>query len=114
LRKTLRRTSWNIFFHELVGLQVRVLHHSDPTVSGLEGVVVKETANTLFIECRDGVKRVSKRQGVFLFWIPKEGWVLVYGEEISGDPVERLKKLERLRGVGWLVRRSKKRRYTWH
>ncbi|HIP66335.1 MAG TPA: ribonuclease P protein subunit [Pyrodictium sp.] len=110
----MRRSAWNIFFHELIGLRVRVLHHSDPTISGLEGTVVGETTNTLVIECRDGVKRVPKKQGVFLFWIPREGWVLVYGEEISGDSVERLKKLERLRGVGWLVRKSKERRYTRH
>jgi len=110
----LKQNAWNIIFHNLIGLRVRVLLHPDPGLRGLEGVVVDETSRTLLVETSSGRRvRVLKDSSMLLFQLPDGDWVLVYGEEISGDPAERLKRLEKLRGVRWLVRRAEKHRHPW-
>ncbi len=109
----MRRTAWNIVFHTLVGLRVRILVSADPSLKGVEGVVVEETRNSLVVRRDDGrVIRVLKRNSIFLFQLPGGEWVWVRGEEITGSPAERIKRLARYRGVGWLVREGEKRRYT--
>lgn len=110
----MRQKPWNIIFHNLIGLHVHVLLHPDPSLRGLEGVVVDETARTLLVEAPGGRRvRVLKDYSTLLFRLPDGDWVVVYGEEISGDPAERLKRLEKLRGVRWLVRRAEKHRHPW-
>ncbi|ABM81138.1 ribonuclease P protein component 1 [Hyperthermus butylicus] len=109
----MKRTAWNIVFHSLIGLRARVLATSDPGLRGLEGVVVEETRHSLVVETRDGRRvRVLKANSIFLFQLPGGSWVVVRGEEIAGSLAERVKRLGRLKGVGWLVRAGEKRRYT--
>jgi ribonuclease P protein subunit POP4 len=109
----LRRTAWNIVFHTLVGLRVRILLSTDPGLRAVEGVVVEETRNSLLVRTGEGrILRVLKRNSIFLFQLPSGEWVWVRGEEITGSPAERIKRLARYRGVGWLVREGEKRRYT--
>jgi len=78
----------NIVIHELIGLEVVVIHHSDPTMIGLRGKVVDETMKTLVI---DG-KRVPKEGALFCFRLPDDRWTPVKGEEILLRPWERTKK----------------------
>ncbi|MEM4851481.1 MAG: ribonuclease P protein subunit, partial [Desulfurococcaceae archaeon] len=40
----------NIYFHELIGLRVKILQYSDTALIGLEGLIVDETLKTLVIE----------------------------------------------------------------
>jgi len=110
----LKHTEWNIVFHTLVGLRVRVLLHPDPTLRGLEGIVLFETRRGLLVRRGlDSAVWVSKANAIFLVQLPDGTWVVVRGEEIPGVQPERLRRLERYKGVGWLVRAGKKRRYTW-
>jgi len=90
----LRITPRNIVFHELIGLKVKVLSHSDPTVVGLEGIVIDETRNTLVIRSRNGDKRVFKHCGVFRFFLPNNVVVDVDGTLIVGRPEDRLKRIK--------------------
>jgi ribonuclease P protein subunit POP4 len=109
----LRRTAWNIVFHSLIGLRARIVLSSDKNLKNVEGIVVEETKNSLVIRASDGrLLRVLKRNSIFLFQLPNGEWVWVRGEEITGSPAERIKRLTRYRGVGWLVREGEKRRYT--
>ncbi len=108
----LRRTAWNIPFHELIGLKIHVLSHPDPALVGIAGIVVEETKNTLVVSTGDRCIRVIKHHGLFLFKLHGTS-VVLRGEEILGDPAERLKRLEKTRGVRWLVRKGKERRYSW-
>ncbi len=85
----MRRTPRNIFFHELIGLRVRVLRHPDPGLEGLEGRVVWETARSILVEGRGRVVRVLKPGAIFLFELPEGGVARVKGEEILGGPAER-------------------------
>ncbi len=90
----MRHTKRNIIYHELIGLKIRVLEHSDPGLVGVKGIVVDETAKTLLIETRDGSrKRVLKEHGVYEFILPGGGKVIIRGVQILGRPEYRLKNM---------------------
>jgi ribonuclease P protein subunit POP4 len=112
-----RRTghsSWALFFGPLTGLHVCICFHPDPSLRHLCGLVVLEKPRCLIVESADGRRRcVLKRGGLFAFKLGSGGWALVRGEEVLGSPGERLRRLEKGKGVGWLVRASKRRGYTW-
>jgi ribonuclease P protein subunit POP4 len=82
----------NLIRHELIGLQIRVIHSSNPTYTGIKGKVIDETKNMLMIS--DGVKKkwIQKDVAVYCFTLPDKSTVEVEGEEILGRPVKRLKK----------------------
>ncbi len=101
-----------MFFHELVGLRVAVLAYPDPGVKGLEGVVVEETEKTLVLDTPRGRVRVFKANVLLSIALPSGERVVLKGEELMGDPAERVKRLERGRGVARLVS-STKHRYPW-
>ena len=82
----------NIVIHELIGLDVVVINHADPTLIGLRGKVVDETMNTLVLETEEGEKIVPKKYGVFCFRLPDGRWTLVKGDEILFRPHERTKR----------------------
>jgi len=56
----------NIYFHELIGLKIKILQYTDPNLIGVEGIVVDETLKTLIIEKPDGKKYVFSKKMVFL------------------------------------------------
>ncbi|MFB6266040.1 MAG: ribonuclease P protein component 1 [Halodesulfurarchaeum sp.] len=59
--------------HELVGLPVRVQASTDPSRTGIEGRVVRETMQTLLIETgASGVKQVPKAGTTFRFELTDE------------------------------------------
>ena len=90
-------TKENLIRHELIGLQVSVIHSSDPTHVGIKGKVIDETKNMLMIS--DGVKKrwIQKDVAVYSFTLPDKSIVEVEGEEILGKPVERIKKSSKRR-----------------
>lgn len=85
-------TAWNLRYHELIGLRVSVLEYPDPSIRGLEGVVVDETLKTLVIEKKDGRRiRLFKQNAVFQFFTPSGERIVIRGNEIFGRPWERVK-----------------------
>ncbi len=92
----MRRTRRNLPYHELIGLEVIVKEHTDPTLRGLSGRVVDETRNTLVIESVDGRERiVPKHGGVFVFKLGARERVELAGTSIEGRPEDRLKRYGR-------------------
>jgi len=84
----------NIYFHELIGLKVKIVQYSDPALVGLEGIVVDETLKTLLLEKSHGKRvRVFKANGVFEFTLPSGEKVVINGTDISGRPWDRLKRV---------------------
>ncbi|MEM0065987.1 MAG: ribonuclease P protein subunit [Sulfolobales archaeon] len=82
----------NLKCHELIGLEVSVLEHSDKRLEGLSGVVVWETRNMLFVESSGREIKVPKSYGRFSFKLPSsDSLVIVRGEEILNNPEERVK-----------------------
>lgn len=88
----MRRSAKNLRCHELIGLEVEVLDHSDRGLVGLAGRVVWETKNMLVIESSGREVWVPKGFGKFSFKLPGRGApVVVDGWEIARAPEDRVK-----------------------
>jgi len=86
-----------VYYRDLIGLKIKILSHSDPSVVGLEGVIVDETMNTLLVYSRHRGKtiRVPKLYGVFELELTPRKKVVVDGTLIHGRPEDRLKRMLR-------------------
>ncbi len=90
----MRITRRNIFYHELMGLRIRIIEHSDPSLVGVKGIIVDETLKTLVIETPDQRrKRVLKEYGVYEIRLPNGEKVIIRGAQILGRPEDRLKNI---------------------
>ncbi len=84
-------TKSNIFRHELIGLEVRIVECNDVGLKNVVGVVVDETKNTFKLDVGNGKEIVVPKPGkVFLFRIGDEE-VIVRGSDICFAPERRLK-----------------------
>jgi len=91
----MERNRHNILFHELIGLDVTILSHSDPHLIGVSGRIVDETMNTLRILLNNGrILTVFKRYGLFEITLPGNTKVVIDGSQIFGRPEDRLKRLK--------------------
>ena len=88
------RTPETLVQHELTGLQVEVVEASNPTLVGIDGVVIRETMQTLYIapslEASDDadVKQVPKHGTTFVFSVNEEA-VRVDGSILVARPADR-------------------------
>ncbi|MDD5148216.1 MAG: ribonuclease P protein component 1 [Candidatus ainarchaeum sp.] len=80
----------NIFAHEFLGLNARVLQSSDKNKSGIAGKIVDETKNLLVFETKQGIKQLPKKECVFEFEIGEEK-AIVQGLRIIDRPEDRVK-----------------------
>ena len=86
-------TPENIVRHELIGLRVLVESGSNKTCAGIEGIVVDETRNMIFIEKEKGsIAKIPKADYVFVFTLPDGKRVRVNGSLLVGRPEDRVKK----------------------
>ena len=81
-------SSKNIFYHELIGLELKVVDSSNPSLIGLRGTVIDETKKTLRIEVKEKVQDVS----VFQFKVPDGTIVEIDGKILLNRPEDRIKK----------------------
>lgn len=86
-----------VIFHELIGLKIKVLAHSDPTLVNRAGLVVDETMNTLVLLDESTRRRivVPKLYGIFELKLPSNEYIIVDGTLIHGRPEDRLKRMQR-------------------
>ena len=88
----MRYTASNILRHELIGLDVKVVNSTDPTLKGVKGTVIDETRNMLKIRCSNGrCKWVAKEVATFRFTLPTKVRVDVEGRALIGRPEDRVK-----------------------
>ncbi|MEB3844302.1 MAG: ribonuclease P protein subunit [Desulfurococcales archaeon] len=87
----------NIFFHELIGLEVEVVRHPDPSLVGLHGTIVWEGSRTLKVRSNGRTITMLKSGGLFRFTLPSGDKVLVEGDLIIGDPAARARRARRMR-----------------
>jgi ribonuclease P protein subunit POP4 len=80
----------NVIRHELIGLDVLVVHASNPACQGITGQIVDETKNMLVIRTGTGLKRVQKNTGVFRLTLPDGTLVEVQGSVLVMAPEKRL------------------------
>ncbi len=88
----MRRTGKNLRCHELIGLEVEVLDHSDRGLVGVSGLVVWETRNMLVVESSGREVRIPKEFGRFSFKLAdRDVSVTLDGREIARAPEDRVK-----------------------
>ncbi|MBC7114763.1 MAG: ribonuclease protein subunit [Archaeoglobi archaeon] len=80
----------NLIYHELLGLNVKVESSTNPSMEGLSGIVVDETANMLVIEVNGKEKKIPKHGNVFLFDLG-DVLVRVNGDLLVSRPEMRIK-----------------------
>ena len=107
-------SSKNIFYHELIGLELKVVDSSNPSLIGLCGTVIDETKKTLLIEVKSEVKNdgniedlssnqndfnfiykeklIQKDVSVFQFKVPDGTIVEIDGKILLNRPEDRIKK----------------------
>ncbi|HSQ01906.1 MAG TPA: ribonuclease P protein component 1 [Methanobacterium sp.] len=86
-------TPQNIFRHELVGLHVEVVKSSHEGFTGIKGVVVDETKNTIKVEDVKGCEKIiPKNVATFRLTLPDNAVVEVDGRIIVARPEDRIKK----------------------
>jgi len=69
----------NVIRHELIGLDVLVVHASNPAQRGISGRIIDETRNMLIIAADCGVRKIPKRLSVFRITLPDGRMVEVNG-----------------------------------
>ena len=113
-------SSKNIFYHELIGLELKVVDSSNPSLIGLCGTVIDETRKTLLIEVEGEIdnreksetnentedlssnqnninlifkeKLIQKDVSVFQFKVPDGTVVEIDGKILLNRPEDRIKK----------------------
>ena len=73
----------------IIGKHVRVCLATNPSLIGMQGMVVDETKHTLLVKTERGTKRVLKE--LVTLELPKEG-IRIKGSLLKGRPEERIKK----------------------
>jgi ribonuclease P protein subunit POP4 len=83
------RTPETLARHELVGLDVRIVAASNPDLLDIDGEVVMETTNTLYIERADRALQVPKAGTTFAFTLEDGQQVRIEGERLVARPARR-------------------------
>lgn len=85
-------TPFNILRHELIGLNVRVVESPCKSYEGVEGEVIDETRNMIYVKSGRHVKAVPKASCKFVFTLKEGIKVEVEGVKLVGRPEDRLKR----------------------
>jgi ribonuclease P protein subunit POP4 len=80
----------NVIRHELIGLDVLVVHSSNPAQTGISGRIIDETRNMLIIAGERGVRRIPKRLSIFRITLPDGRMVEVNGSVLVMAPEKRI------------------------
>jgi len=83
-------TPATIKFHELIGLEARIVKSRDSTLKNVSGKVVDETKNTLKLYVKDKIKIIPKAYSSFIFKLPDGTKVKIHGSLLIGRPEDRL------------------------
>jgi len=81
----------NILRHELIGLKALVARSANPLLTGMRGMIIDETRNTVRLSTRRGVKVIPKGVAVFRLALPDGSIVEVEGAKLVGKPQDRIK-----------------------
>jgi len=93
-------SSRNIFYHELIGLELKVVDSSNQSLIGISGIVIDETKKTFLVEtkennglsCNPKEKLIQKDVSIFQFKVPDGEIVEIEGKILLNRPEDRIKK----------------------
>jgi ribonuclease P protein subunit POP4 len=99
-----------LIYHELIGLEIKLIHSTNPVLTGIHGRVINETKNMLIIEnSKSRELKIPKADSEFLFRIPAElsekgrrfdEFVKIHGNLLLSQPENRIKNIKKLRKWG--------------
>jgi ribonuclease P protein subunit POP4 len=99
-----------LIYHELIGLEVKVIHSTNPVLTGTLGRVIDETKNMLIIEnSKSRELKIPKADSEFIFRIPvklsqkgrrSDIFVKIQGNLLLSQPESRIKNIKKLRKWG--------------
>lgn len=77
----------------VIGRKIEIKSSSNLTLIGLKGEVLDETKNLLTLETSRGIKRIVKKDCIFIIKDKNNSQKTVEGSDIVGTPANRIKKL---------------------
>jgi len=83
----------NVLLHEFIGLNIRIVDSTDPTLKELMGTVVFETRNTIFIRTQLSIKQVAKKVARKIEIHTNSGVCFISGSSMIGRPEDRISRL---------------------
>ena len=83
-------TPQNILFHEFIGQDVTVVHASNPSLTGITGVIIDETRGVVTIKTATGMKMVGKKGATFRLRLPGGMVVDLDGSALLMAPERRI------------------------
>lgn len=86
-------SKFNVLCHELIGLKAKILSHPDPSLKGVEGVIMWESPRTIQMDLGSRRITILKPGSILLLQMPEGEWVKVKGDELLGGPFERAKRM---------------------
>lgn len=97
-------TPYKLVFHELIGLKVKVVEATNPTLNNICGKVVDETRNMMIIQTEEGIDKMVQKNGTsFVFQIPAhlsgehaQRYVKVNGNLLLSQPENRTKNIRKI------------------
>jgi ribonuclease P protein subunit POP4 len=100
----------NLIYHELIGLEIKVICSTNPALTGTCGRVIDETKNMLIVEnSKSRELKIPKADSEILFRIPAElsekgrrsdTFVKIQGNLLLSQPENRIKNIKKLRKWG--------------
>ena len=87
-------TVQNITSHELVGLDTKIVHSTNPQIIGLNGRITDETRSMFIIDTDDGPKSIPKSGNDWRFNI-QDDIIVVDGSKIIKRPYDRIAGMKR-------------------
>ncbi|AKA47804.1 hypothetical protein IX51_00435 [uncultured archaeon] len=88
-------TKDNVYFHEWIGLNAKVISSPNPAENGIAGTLCNETKNTVELRKENGVKRIVKSGRVFELATTEEKFT-INGSYAVFRPEDRIKERRRI------------------
>jgi RNase P/RNase MRP subunit p29 len=89
MEKKYEITKDNFLAHEWIGEKVKVIKSSDKKRENINGIIINETQNTIWIEMKGEKKIVPKKECVFEF--DTCGKIIIEGKNVLKRPEDRVK-----------------------
>lgn len=79
----------NVLVHEIIGLDIKIVESTDPTLNGVSGSIVFETRNTISIRTDSSVKQIAKKAATKIEIRMHSGVCFISGSSLIGRPEDR-------------------------
>jgi ribonuclease P protein subunit POP4 len=80
----------NVFVHEIICLDAKIVESTDPTLEGVRGTIVFETKNTISIRTDSSVKQIAKKAAEKIEIKTHSGVCFISGSSLRGRPEDRI------------------------